>query len=179
MLLQIHTSQHRISANRYMTTVSEEWLGRYWWTLALPVAACLAIGTLINVAFTFVAFMLLCLVLPFIMMMLYFNYALTPEATMAVRPHTISMDPEKGIDVNFRPDPETGKEFKPVHLDWSEVSEVETRSSDVVLKFHRRNYRYVIIPYFALNDDPELVQRLHDLLASTGKLKVSSLTEIK
>lgn len=153
-----------------MSTVSEEWLGRYWWTLALPVAACLAIGTFVNAAFTFVAFMLLCIVLPFVMMMLYFNYALTPEATMAVRHHSVTLDPVAGIDVEFQSDPDTGREFTPVHLCWDDVSEAEIRSSDVVLKFNSRNYRYMIIPYFALNDDPVEVTKLHEVLRYAGKV---------
>ncbi len=170
MTATVITAQHRISANRYMTTVSEEWLGRYWWTLALPVVACLAVGAIVNAAFTFVAFMLLCLVIPFVLMMLYYNYALTPEATMAVRPHTVTLDPVSGIDLHFLPDPESGREYKPMHLDWDQVSGVEVRSSDVVLKFHRRNYRYVIIPYFALDNDPRLVDRLHEVLRAAGKI---------
>lgn len=168
---KIRTTRHRISANRYMTTVSEEWLGRYWWTLAIPVVACLAVGALVNTAFTFVAFMLLCLVLPFVLMLLYFNYALTPEATMAVRHHSVTIDPDSGIDIDFQPDELTGREFSPVHLGWDDVSEAEIRSSDVVLKFNRRNYRYMIIPYFALNDDPEEVSRLHDVLRNAGKVR--------
>lgn len=172
MTHSIHTALHRISANRYMTTVSEEWLARYWWALAIPVIACLAVGMFINPAFTFVAFMILCIVIPFVMMMLYFNYALTPEATMAVRPHTVTVDPERGIDVNFAPDPVTGREYRPVHLDWSEVSHAEVRSADVVLRFRRHNYRYMIIPNSALAEsgDPALVERLHQLLRDVGKI---------
>ncbi|MDE6314945.1 MAG: hypothetical protein K2L71_00595 [Muribaculaceae bacterium] len=169
----IHTTLHRIPANRYMTTVSEEWLARYWPALALPVAICVAIGLIVDPAFTFVAFMLLCIILPFVMMMLYFNYALTPEATMAVRPHVLSVDQVSGIDVTFAPDPVTGREYSPVHLDWQEVSKAEIRSNDVVLRLHGRNFRYVIIPYSALTDDAGCSQptdQLHRMLLETGKI---------
>lgn len=157
-----------------MTTVSEEWLARYWPALAVPVASCIVVGMTIDHAFTFVAFMLLCLVLPFVMMMLYFNYALTPEATMAVRSHALTADAAKGIDVTFEPDRLTGRKYKSVHLDWSDVSEAEIRSTDVVLRFHDRNYRYIIIPYSAFPADGNqdaFVKRLHQLLHDTGKIK--------
>lgn len=166
----IQTELHRISVSRYMSTVMEDWLGRYWWILAIPVAGCLAVGAFVNMAFTFVAFMFLCLVVPFIMMLIYYNYALTPEATIAVRPHWVSLNPDSGIDVEFRPDPETGREYKPVHIDWAQISSVESRSSDVVIKFHHGGFRYLIIPFFALNnDDPAMVGELHELLRRVGK----------
>lgn len=156
----ITTAPHHISAHRYMVTVAESWLGRHWWTLALPVAACLAIGATVNVAFTFVAFVLLCLVLPFIMMMLYFNYALTPEAAMAVRPHTVRIHPTDGIDVEFMPNPDNGRTYAPVHISWLEVQAAEKRSSDVAITFRNRCYRYLIIPYFSLNDDTDRVNAM-------------------
>ncbi len=160
-----------------MTTVSEEWLSRYWPALVLPVAICVAIGLVFDPAFTFVAFMLLCIVLPMVMMMLYFNHALTPEASMAVRPHIMAIGPDSGIDVTFAPDPVTGREYTPVHIDWQEISQAEIRSDDVVLRFHDRNFRYVIIPYSALigdDDDPDGTQptaRLHQMLNDAGKIR--------
>ncbi|MDE7387754.1 MAG: hypothetical protein K2M97_00720 [Muribaculaceae bacterium] len=167
----ITTSLHRISSHRYMTTVGEEWFARYWWVLVLPVGICLAIGITVDAAFTFVAFIILCLVIPPAMMMLYYNYALTPEASAAVRPHTLSVSPAEGLDIEFAPDAESGRSFDPIHVDWNEVSHVDVRSHDVVISLARRPYRYLIIPYSALDPDEgsEAVARLHELLHKSGK----------
>lgn len=167
----ITTDLHRISSHRYMTTVGEEWFARYWWALVLPVGICLAIGAMVDVAFTFVAFIILCLVIPPLMMMLYYNYSLTPEASAAVRLHTLTVSPAGGLAIDFAPDAESGRQYSPIHVDWNEVSHVDVRSHDVVISLVRRPYRYLIIPYSALGPDegPDAVTRLHEILHKSGK----------
>lgn len=139
-----------------MVTVAEAWLGHYWWVLALPVITCFAVGSVINVAFTSVSFVLLCLILPLIMMMLYFNYAITPEAAMAVRPHIIKIDIRRGIDIEFADNPDTGRTYSPVHIDWQEIDTVEYRSSDTAITFRNRNYRFLIIPYYSFDSESDI-----------------------
>lgn len=161
--MRIVTTSYRTPAHRYMRSVAEEWLGAWWWALALPVAACLSVGAVINVTFTFVAMMLIFLVAPLIMLFLYYNYALTPEAIMAVRPHEVTIDREQGIDVSFEPHPESGRTYPPVHIGWGDVHDVEYNPTEIIVKLHRSGYRLLIIPYEALASEQDR-QTLNSLL---------------
>lgn len=90
------------------------------------------------------------------MMMLYFNYAITPEAAMAVRPHIIKIDIRRGIDIEFADNLDTGRTYSPVHIDWQEIDTVEYRSSDAAITFRNRNYRFLIIPYYSFDSESDI-----------------------
>lgn len=141
-------------AHQYMRAVSELWLGRWWWTLVLPVCACFALAAAVNVAFTFVGFMLLFLIAPMVLMFLYFSHALTPEARMAILPHRVRVD-ASGIDVEFPADDEAGESARREpsrHFAAEDILSVERRSQDVMVMLKGRSYRFMLVPYEAMGD---------------------------
>jgi len=135
-----------------MRAVAEVWSGRWWWTIALPVIACLALGMALNAAFVFVAFMLVFLIVPLVMMFLYFCHALTPEARMAILYKRLRISPESGIDVVYEPAGDSGTAPASTHVSWDEVTDIEYRDRDVMMHLSGNRYRFMLVPYDAMPD---------------------------
>ncbi|MDE7407556.1 MAG: hypothetical protein K2M76_03965 [Muribaculaceae bacterium] len=161
------TQVFRTGAHHYMRAVSELWLGRWWWTFVVPVGACFALAAAVNVAFTFVGFMLLFLVAPMILMALYMGHALTDEARMAILPHCVSVD-AGGITVDFPvADDDTERREASRRFTPDDIAGVERRSRDVVVMLKGRSYRFMLIPYDVMGDasmQHAFVSRLEALL---------------
>lgn len=167
-----------------MRAVAEVWLGRWWWCLIIPVAACFALAATVNVAFTFVGFMILFLIVPTVVMFLYFAHALTDEARMAILPHRISVMSD-GIMVDFDSDELTGREYAPVYIGGHDMVGLECRAHDLMLHLSGGQYRFLLIPYDAIGAESEvagMTARLRAMAAvssaegstvSPGDLKLS------
>ncbi|MDE6491110.1 MAG: hypothetical protein K2L49_08145 [Muribaculaceae bacterium] len=177
----LNTSTYSTSANSYMRTVAEVWLGRWWWCLIIPVASCFALAATVNVAFTFVGFMILFLIVPTVVMFLYFAHALTAEARMAVLRHRVSVSSDE-IVVDFEPDELTGNEYEPVHIGIREIVGVECRSHDLMLHLSGSQYRFLLIPYDAIGSDSAIAAmtaRLNDMAVSSAIDRTTTSSKLK
>ncbi|MDE7443945.1 MAG: hypothetical protein K2M65_07265 [Muribaculaceae bacterium] len=148
---KITTSVYQTGAHTYMRAVAEMWLGRWWWIMIVPVGVCFVIGATVNVAFAFIGFMAIFLLVPMIIMFLFFTHALTPEASMAILPHEVTTS-DTGLDVTFVTNDETNRQYPPVHIDWNDVRSLEWRSNDIMLHLKGTPYRFLLIPYDAIGD---------------------------
>ena len=126
------TGIHSTNSYQYMRAVAEVWSGRWWWAIALPVVTCFALGMALNIAFVFMAFIIAFLIVPVVIMFLYFYHAITPEARMAILNKRLRISPDSGIDVIYEPlgDDAPAPEM---HLSGS-------------------RYRFMLLPYEALGD---------------------------
>lgn len=165
MNASIETGIHRTDAYQYMRAIAEVWSGRWWWTIALPVIVSLSLGMVFNPAFVFVALMLVFLILPLVMMFLYFYYALTPEARMAILKKRLRISPDTGIDVVYEPLDDTDTIPAATHIPWHEVTRVECRDRDMIMHLSGSRYRFMIVPYDAINDADR--QKLVSSMTST------------
>jgi len=152
----IRTQIFRTGPMSYITVAAELWLGRYWWLLAIPVVACMALGMAVNPAFLFVGFMLAMVCAPMILMFLFYAHALTPEARIAVLPHSVGVSPAGGVSVEFAPDG-MAEPPAPVSIPLSEVTGVEYSGSHLMIHLSGRRYRFLIVPYSAF-ETPEAQQ---------------------
>lgn len=118
-------------------------------------------------AFAFVALMMLFIVIPMIMSFLYFYYALTPEAIMAMRNKRILINPDKGITVTYEPadTDDSVPAFPPSHVNWQEITEIEYRNHDIMLHLTGSHYRFILIPYDAIGTH-ERQTKLADILST-------------
>lgn len=148
---KITTHVYQTEAHSYMRAVAEMWLGRWWWIMIIPVAVCFSLGATLNVAFAFIGFMAIFLIVPLIVMFLYFTHALTSEARMAILPHEVTAC-ESGLTVTFVTRHENERKFPAVHINWSDVHSLEWRSNDIMVHFKGSPYRFLLIPYEAMGD---------------------------
>jgi hypothetical protein len=128
----------------FVRRVAVMWLSRWWWVVALPIAICGVLA--INEAmWLFVAMMLLFLLYPGLMMMIYINYAFSPEARHTLYEQTVTIS-SAGIEINYI---EKNKVDK---FAVSEILDVECGDKHVVVKFKKPRYSHVSIPLTAIDE---------------------------
>lgn len=95
----VETQYFTITPGRYVRTAIGVWLTRYGWPGALVLAGFTAAGFIdarffiVTAAVAFVAY-------PGIMMIVYFNHALTKEAAYCVVPHRVRID-DSGLRIDY------------------------------------------------------------------------------
>ncbi len=146
------TGIHSTNSYQYMRAVAEVWSGRWWWAIALPVVTCFALGMALNIAFVFMAFIIAFLIVPVVIMFLYFYHAITPEARMAILNKRLRISPDSGIDVIYEPIGDDAPAPETEHVPWSDVTAIEYRDRDVMMHLSGSRYRFMLLPYEALGD---------------------------
>ncbi|MDO5395158.1 MAG: hypothetical protein Q4F07_04245 [Bacteroidales bacterium] len=145
----ITTAVFRSTPGSYVRRVMMSWLGRWWWTLALPVAVCLALSAA-NPVWMFVALMIICLLVPGLLAMIYYAYAFSPQAVSSLADKTVSVSPGRLI-VNFI---ETGKEQNYTQAD---ISAVEDTGRQLIVRFRDSKYHHLAIPLNTVPDNMQTV----------------------
>ena len=126
----------------YVRRVAIAWAGRWWWTMAIPVGACL-IASAFRPVWIFVALMILCLLVPAVIAMVYYNYALSPEALQTLARKTVTVG-DDGLTVTLT---ETGKTVRYLRRD---IRAVEDTGKTIVVKLRRPQYHHLAIPVDAI-----------------------------
>ncbi len=159
------THPYRTGSGHYIRTVAGLWAARWWWTIALPITACFIFAAT-NIAFAFVALMILFIIIPMIISFLYFYYALTPEAIMAMRNKRIHFS-TKDITITYEPanEEDSTPAYPPAHIDWNDVISIEYRSRDMILHLKGSRYRFLLIPYEAIGSREQQTE-LNNILSS-------------
>lgn len=91
-------------SQRYVRVVARRWLARYWWLLAMPLLVSM-VGAIWRWELAVVALMLVLLVYPFVLLIVYFNYALTLRARREILPHRIGLEGDR-LTIAVIPDDE-------------------------------------------------------------------------
>ncbi len=166
----METEAYRTDSKHYMLAIAELWIGRWWWIIALPITTCFILAATINIAFAFVALMMLFIIVPMIMSFLYFYYALTPEAIMAMRNKRLHIEPDKSIIVNYETstDEDFTASLPPSQIKWNEITGIEYRNHDIMLHLTGSRYRFLLIPYDSIGDY-EQQSSLANILSSFDK----------
>lgn len=133
------------TAGAYVRHCMMRWLGRWWWSLALPVAVCAALS-LWQPVWLFVALMLLCLLAPAVLAFIYYNYALSPQAVATLAPRTVAVD-SQGLTLT---DTATGKTER---INKSNIAGVEDTGRCFIVNFTKPRYHHLTIPFSAIPDD--------------------------
>ena len=75
-----------MEASRYLSIVTRLFLKRYWWCLALPVLAFVVLAVLLaDIRFLLVALIVTFAAIPALLPLIYYYYALAPEAIVRRR----------------------------------------------------------------------------------------------
>lgn len=93
---------YKVAPSRLAGMIMKLWIKRNWWWLALPPAACLVLAAAVDVKFTLIALIMVFLVIPPLMITVYYYHALAPEARMSVLPHRVESLPE-GLRIVYEP----------------------------------------------------------------------------
>lgn len=139
------TDVFRATPGSYVRRVMGMWCGRWWWTMALPIVVCAAL-TLVEPMWLFVAMMILFLLVPGVMSLVYYRYALTTEAMTAIQEKTVTVG-EKALTMHLC---ESGKEKRIAAAD---IVSVEDTGRTLVVRLKGGRYNHLAIPVSAIPAD--------------------------
>ncbi|MDE6033878.1 MAG: hypothetical protein K2G15_07920 [Muribaculaceae bacterium] len=137
-----------VTSGAYMRLVAEEWLLTRGWMLLLPL-----------VGLSFAAFktgdfrlwvvipVLVCLILPLIMVTLYYKYALTPEAMAAVWPHRVRVSADGSLTlIPVIADEDTDAAPRPeLRVAAREIKTIDERPARFIIHLNDKPFRFLII----------------------------------
>lgn len=139
------TEVFRATPGSYVRRVMGMWTGRWWWTMALPLAVTLVL-TLWEPVWFFVALMILFLLVPGVMFFVYYRYALTPEAMTAIQDKTVAVGPD-GLTVRLM------DKDKDIRIPAADILSVEDTGKTLVVRLKGSPFHHLAIPVSALDAD--------------------------
>ena len=131
-----------------MRLVLEEWIISRWWTLALPLAA-VSVAAYItgDLRLWVLVPVLICLLFPLLLVVLYYTYAVTPEAVAAVTPHLTRLGEDGSL--TLIPEPATTAQGRPLpvlHIPADRIETIEEHGDRTIVSLSGKPFRFVIIP---------------------------------
>ncbi|MDE6535142.1 MAG: hypothetical protein K2K82_03935 [Muribaculaceae bacterium] len=148
-LSSIPDSPHKVSTGAYMRLVAEEWLLSRGWLVVLPIVG-LALAAYHTGDFRLwvVIPVLVCLILPLIMVVIYYKYSLSPEAIASVWPHRVRVSADGSLTLLPEP-PAEDSGAAPRHelrVHAKEIKAIDERSSRYIIHLKNKPFRFIIIP---------------------------------
>lgn len=158
------TEVFRTEAGTYMRIVLGRWLRQNYWWLVVPTLLCLALAITVSAAFVFVALIVVFLLYPMSMMIVYFNYALSPEACAEVSAHRVEFTTD-GLIIDYmsRPDVENERTeyeiVKSVEIPYHQVCSYVNTDTSLILFTDRHGYRLHYIPASSMTQECHEIAR--------------------
>ena len=143
----IVTNVYRIGASAYVRRLLSAWLWRWWWALALPMCAAIFAGLydwrwwVAGVALALVAY-------PGVLAIVYYYYALSPDAVRAILPQHASFTAE-GVTFTYLPLDEDCTAPAPRFISWTDVSQWEDSGSSLLLRLRGAAMSSLEVPFSA------------------------------
>ncbi len=166
----IATEEFKVEAPELAVAIMKVWLRRNWWVLALAPALSIVLAAAGgDMRFVYVALILLFLVLPPVMIGVYFYHALAPETRLSVLSHRVIMEPD-GLRVEYAVPADDDGEVEPRPDDFialSEIRKVVAEHGRIIYRLDRGVYSLMIVPASAFKspgDCAEWLRRQRSLL---------------
>ncbi len=138
-----------------MKIIMSQWLSRWWWVIAFPIAIQLLLGLIHNIVFLYTAFITIFLILPPLFLFLYYFYALTPEARISIQDkHIVFQD--DGINIIFENYTEEQNVSKPMFIEIKNIRSAKFTEKYILLMLGNNKYSNITIPYSAIADENQL-----------------------
>lgn len=142
----------RVDASTYSAILRQKYMRRNWWWMALYALACVTMS-FFDVRLMIAGLLLLFVVLPMLLALVYFNYALVQEASWSIMKKTIAVTDEDMTMVFDHP------KMSPVTVKWADYQGYEVTRHCLALDIDRRRYRFLVIPLAAFGSDEALLRR--------------------
>lgn len=139
------TDIYKVGASTLATYIMKLWCRRNWWLIALPPAACLVLAAAVDVKFLLIALMMVFVILPPIMITVYFYHALAPEARMSILPHRTQLS-EEGLRLVYEPMAEDIPARDDDMITWSRIKGIKTTQEYIAYRLDSGKYCILLIP---------------------------------
>lgn len=154
----ITTDIYNITTTVFIRESIKRFLSHNWWWIAIPVVASIIIGVAIDTRFLFISAMIVFLIIPTILMMVYFSRALSIDARKHIIPKYITID-ESSVKTYFiNPDPDNMKYILPDNetMPLTDIVDLSVDKQNMVLRFVGDDNRFIIIPLNAFNNNADI-----------------------
>lgn len=142
------TEIYKVGPSVLATYIMKQWCRRNWWIMALPPAICLVLAAAVDVKFLLIALMMVFVVLPPMMITVYFYHALAPEARMTVLSHRAEMTAD-GLRLIYEPLAEDVPPRPDDIIVWSRVKAIKVTSQFIAYHLDTGKYCILLIPHSA------------------------------
>lgn len=161
------TEKFRLTPSAYVSVIMGRWLVRNAWVFVL-----LFVGTIVGAfaagpVFLYVGLMLLFLVFPTVLMLVYFNYALKPEARAAISPCHAVLSDEAVTIIHESDEDNVTPVFDDITVPYSSVRDIRGSRERLVLIVGKHIDDVVIIPVKAFGDDKRALNRFIEDICRT------------
>ncbi|MCM1094006.1 MAG: hypothetical protein NC421_08630 [Lachnospiraceae bacterium] len=151
----ITTEPFKVEASTLTGIIMRQWIKKHILILSLPPVILLFFGTLFDLRLVIVALMYIFVIIPPIMMIVYFYHAMSPEARYSLLPHTVSCDSE-GLHINYLPIDDTSLPRDPEIISWPKISSYKISSTGITIFLSLSTYSIIYIPYIVFDDKKKL-----------------------
>lgn len=153
--LMITTESFKVEASTLTRIIMKQWIKKHILILSLPPVILLFFGTLFDLRLVIVALMYVFVIIPPIMMIVYFYHAMSPEARYSLLPHSVACDSE-GLHINYLPHDDISLPRDPEIIPWTKISSYKASSTEITLILSLSAYSIIYIPYTAFDDQKKL-----------------------
>lgn len=143
----------------YVRELMSIWMWKYLWLIALPLIVFIVLGCY-DTRWLIVALMMLMIVLPGVMLIVYFNFALTPDTARRTLPQSISVS-DSGINLTYLPHPESGYTPEAEHVTFADIKAIDDTGMYLILRLRQSPYSIIILPASA-SGAKETLQSWHN-----------------
>lgn len=130
----------------YVRRVGVQILWHRWWAWLTPVVACF-VAAAWEAVWIFVAFMLLFMLYPGLVLLVYYYYAFSPEALRTLEPKTVELT-DGAITVTYHGE----RHIEPQTITSADIKSVEVGYKAVTIYFKKPRYSHISIPLDAVPD---------------------------
>lgn len=159
----------------------KRWIGDHIVMLAMPPFILAFFGVLFDLRILVVALMLVFVIIPPIMMIVYFYHAMSPTAAFSILRHFVSVD-TSGLTFTYIPDENpAGQEIhdetkdtaiparEPGHISWDRIARIDETSASMVITLDDSPYSIILIPRDAFDGQSDWIN-FRSNLKSAGQI---------
>ena len=138
---RINLQPFAVSSGQYIRPMLRMYFGRNWWWFVVPILVILGLMLVMHDArWLIVCLMLIFMVFPMILILIYFNYALTLEVRWSLMEKSMIID-EEGLHLSF-----TDKRMHQRDIAWSDISNITRDRNAFYFHLKVRRFNYLMIP---------------------------------
>jgi|GEM_PF-774569 len=143
----------KVSSGEYMRCLCAMLLADNWLWLLLPLVVCGMLAVMVDVRWGIVGLMVLFIVIPMVLVLLYFHYGFSPLACWSLMDKSVTIDREE-MTLQFE-DQRMNRHAIP----WRDVSEIVRRGGGVLFMMRSGRYSFLMLPAGMVDADMAAVLR--------------------
>lgn len=156
------TNIFETSASNYVKSILIQVITDWWWVPLLLIIGCSIMAIYINTAFIYVSLILIFIIIPILLMFIYFCHSSSQEARIAILRKKIIVD-EQGIKIKFEPIEITNinnhlnsKIIQPKDLFYTkdDILSIYNMGSYIKINLKDGRYKFISIPINQIKDNP-------------------------